>query len=91
MTIGRTTAWLWTAFAVVSALVFAIGSTERALDMLGVWFAVGLLDAVLAGMLLWRHGVSIAMPIVIAVYVIDNRWLLFYLFLAVIFFPKAAP
>lgn len=82
---------LWAAFAIVSALVFAISSTEHALDMQGVWFAAGLLNAVLAGTLLWRHGVSAAMPIVIVVYVIANKWLLLYLVLAVIFFPKAAP
>ena len=82
---------LWTAFAITSGLVFAIGSTEQALDVQGIWFAAGLLSAILAGALLWRHGVSLAMPVIIAVYAISNKWLLLYLFLAVIFWPKAAP
>ncbi len=76
---------LWIAFAAASATVFAIGSTEAALDMQSAWFAAGAIDAILAGTLLWRYGVSLAMPVVIAVYFFCNRWLLFYLFLSIIF------
>ena len=82
---------LWSAFAVASVAVFAIGSTEAALDRQTMWFAAGLLDAVLAGALLWRSRVSLEMPVVIAVYVFANRWLLFYLFLSVVFWDYMAP
>ena len=82
---------LWIAFAAASATVFAIGSTEAALDMQPAWFAAGTIDAVLAGVLLWRHGVSLALPLVIALYILANRWLLFYLFLAIVFSSYGAP
>lgn len=82
---------LWIAFAVMSTAVFMIGNTEEAMDRIPVFLGAGAVDAILAVVLLWRYGLSLAMPVVIAVYFFVNRWLLFYLFLSVIFWPRAAP
>ena len=91
MTPERTTAVLWIAFAAFSAIVYLIGNMNDAPDYFGSFITAGIMDAVLAGTLLWRHGVSLAMPVVIAVYVFANRGLFFLLFLSVVFWSKAAP
>ena len=76
---------LWALFVVSSAIAFRIGNMDDAPDLIQVWLLAGATNAVLAGSLVWRHGLSLATPIIIAVYVIANRWLLFYIFLSVIF------
>ena len=82
---------LWVAFAANTALVFTIGEREEAMDFIPLFLLAGFLDAVLAGVLLWRHGLSLATPVIIAAYAFANKNLFFLLFLSVIFWPKAAP
>ena len=91
MTTGRTNAILWCAFGILSATAFVVGNMEDAPDFIEIFSAIGFADAVIAGILLWRYGISLATPLVIGVYVIANKNLFYLLFLFAVFWPKAAP
>jgi hypothetical protein len=82
---------LWITFVIASSITFAFGNMEGAPDYAPVWIAVGITDTLAAGALLWLHGFSLAIPVILIVYVFAIRWLIFFLFLSVIFWPKAAP
>ena len=91
MTRRQTTAALWIPFLVLSAAIFIACERADAPDYPVALYAAVLANTVFAGALLWRHGVSLATPVIIAIYVIATKWVFFLLFLSVIFYPKAAP